>query len=253
MHISLRYLAVGLIALLSQSAIAAMTVGVGATVDFGDAAVDFGCGDVDNAGSVKLSSGALADIRSLTNSGSFLAGAARISLGADFSNTGNFSPSASRVDVGDTCGSGVSKFAGATNFYDLYIDTHAGKQVSFAAGVPQGVAHALSLLGAPGALLKIVSDSPGRRGVLAVAAGASQLVSYVDARDNDASVAHIAPGAAANYLSVDSGNLSGWFDQAGGVGQPGGDVEPAPALGWGRWLLLALIVLVVRRKRSQPN
>lgn len=235
-----------------RNAAAAIIVGAGSSLDFADNSVDLGCSDLTIAGSVTASAANLASITNIgLDGGSFTAGASRISLGGSFANAGSFVSGSSRVAIVDACGNGVSQLSGATSFYDFVAVTSSAKQISFPAGVPQSVAHSLTLQGSMGHLLNIGSSVAGQQGVLALAKGAAQTISYVNARDNHASIAHIAPGPPAQFNSVDGGNLLNWFLDAASGGAP----APAPALGHGRWVLAAAVLLAAarnlfRRKRK---
>src|SRR5689334_15489945 len=220
---------------LSTPAFGAITVGSGSMVNFADAAINLGCSDLTIAGQASSMVATLSAIANLsvTSGGVFAPGGSQITLGGNFSDAGTFTPGASRVSIVDDCGSGKSQISGTTSFYDFVVASTVGKQLVFPAGLTQGVSHALTLQGVAGNLLQILSSTAGTRAILAVSAGTAQTVSYVNARDNNASAATIAPGAASLYNSVDSGNLLNWFANATTTGP-----VPAPALGGGRWLLM---------------
>jgi hypothetical protein len=236
-------IAIAVAALLPPIVHADVTVGSGSTVHFADATLDVGCGDLNVNGSVDAGAATLSKLADFSLAGgAFALGKGTLSLGGDFSNDGTFAPDTGTVIIGDICGSATSTFRGANAFYALSIATSAGKQVIFPVGRAQSVAHTLSLHGAPAHLLRIASGVAGQQGVLAVAAGATQTVAYVDARDNLASVMPIAPGAPSLYQSIDGGDLTHWFDVSGGSGSPGGGVVPTPALGRLALLLLAALL-----------
>lgn len=234
---ALSLLGCALLILAMRNAAATIIVGAGSSLNFADNNVDLGCSDLTVAGSLMASGANVTSIANLDlGGGSFAAGASRISLGGNFANAGNFDPGASRVAIVDACGNGTSELSGATNFYDFVVSTVSGKQILFPVAAAQSVAHSLTLQGAAGHLLDVRSSIAGQRGVLALAEGAAQTIAYVQARDNNASIAHIAPGLPAQFDSVDGGNLVNWFlDVFGGT-------VPAPALGAGRWLLLATML-----------
>lgn len=241
-----------LLILAAGSAGAAIVVGAGSSVNFADNYVDLGCSDLHIAGSVAASAAHFSSIANLDlDGGSFAPGASQISLGGNFANAGSFVSGNSRVAIVDACGNGTSQLSGATGFYDFVATTASGKQISFPVAATQSVEHSLTLQGAAGHLLNINSSTAGQQGLLALANGAAQTISYVNARDNRASVAHIAPGPPAQFNSVDGGNLLNWFLDASGSGA----LVPAPALGTGRWMLVAAVLLVAarnlfRRKRK---
>jgi len=242
-----------ILSLTCAPAFSALTVGAGSALRYGDGALDLGCSNLIVAGSAAGGSGNVTGIANvaIASGATFAPGASRIVLGGDFSDAGTFAPGTSAIDVVDTCGNGTSTVSGATNFYDLLVSTATGKQLVLPATLTQGVTHALTLQGAPGNLLKVLSSSADQQALLNVSASAIQSIAYVDARDDKASGATIAPGTAVSYHSVDSGDLTNWFVNA--VTGSGGGAAPAPTLG--RWavLLLAALLAAFAWKRSHPS
>lgn len=230
--------------LLAEPVFALVTIGSGSAVDFGDAIIDFGCQDLAVAGRASGTAETLRSIAdlSIAGGGSLAPGAGDISLGGDFADAGSFMPGSSRVAIVDACGHGTSQVSGATNFHDFVVATSSAKQLVLPSGTTQSVTHALDLQGTAGNLLGIVSSAAGVHALLAVNAAALQTIDYVDARDNTASMATIAPGAPAQYHSIDAGGLVNWF--GGGANGGGGAVAvPAPLLGaFGRAALLLSVL-----------
>ncbi len=233
---------------------AAITIGAGSVFNLADAIVDVGCQDVVIAGQAGATAGSLRSVDSLSIAagGNLAPGAGDISLGGDFNNAGGFVAGTSRVAIVDACGHGASQVLGATSFHDFFVTTTTGKQLVLPAGQTQTVARALTFEGAAGALLNIVSSSAGVPAVLAVDAAATQTVDYVNARDNTAIAAGIAPGTPAQYHSVDAGGLTNWFGGAAGAGT--GATVPAPLLNaLGRAMLLLGLVLGAMRACRAPR
>lgn len=233
---------------LPRAALAEIDVGTGATFDFADAGVDFGCGDLAVSGNATMSAAILSGLGSFTlgADGTFDAANARLALGGDFSNAGSFNAGTSLVVLSDACGSGISRLAGATQFYELNVSTTAGKQLVLPAATTQSVSHGLTLHGTAGNLLCVLSTPAGHRAQLAVSPSAGQIIAYVDAKDNQATLATIAPGLPTLYASVDGGDLGNWFAQSTDPGG-GSTLRPAPALGGGRWLLIAGLLLLLAK------
>jgi len=234
---------------------AVVMVGAGSALNFADANVSLGCGDLTVQGQT---SGTAANVTAIANlviaaGGTLAPGASQLTLGGNFADAGTFTPGTSRVAIVDTCGSGTSTVSGATSFYDLIVATASGKRLVLPAALTQSIAHALTLQGAAGNLLQVLSSSAGQQALLDVGAGAAQSIAYVDARDNKASGAAIAPGAAASYQSVDGGNLLNWF--AAAAGGPGGATVPAPLLGaaGGVALIGILFALAWAALRHRPQ
>ena len=238
--------------LASRVADAAITIGAGSALNFGDAVVDAGCQDVTVAGRAAGTTGNLRSIANLSIAagGNLAPGAGGIFLGGNFSNAGGFSTGTSRVAIGDSCSQGTSQVSGATDFYDFFVTTTSGKQLVLPAGQTQTVTHALTFQGVAGGLLTIASSSAGVHALLAVNAAATQTIDYVNARDNTASAATIAPGTAAQYHSVDAGGLINWFGGATGGGA--GLTVSAPVFDvFGRAaLLLGLLLAAARAYRA---
>ena len=237
---------------LSTAAHADMNIGAGASMSLGDGALDLGCSQLVTAGSTSGSSGAFEGIANvlILPGGSLSPGSSQLMLGGDFSDAGLFTPGTGVVSIVDACGSGTSSVSGATNFYDFVATTAIGKRLVFPANQTQGIAHALTLQGVSGNLLQVASSLAGQQALLNVSAAAAQSVAYVNARDDKASGATIAPGSAANYHSVDAGDLTNWFGSS--VTGPGGGAIPvaAPSLGpVGRLALLAGVLWAVWRRR----
>lgn len=230
MHRSIKRLLLVLVLLMVFGcAHAGVTIGAGSSVDFGDAAVDFGCQDLILAGQAHGTASTLLSIANLSIAagGSLAPGDGSVSLGGDFADAGSFVLGTSRLAVVDACGHGTSQVSGATSFYDFVVTTTSAKQLVLPAGATQTIAHALTFHGIAGNPLRIASSSAGVHALLAVSAAAVQSIDYVSARDNTASVATIAPGTPAQYRSVDAGGLINWF--GGSVdGGGGAAIVPAP-------------------------
>lgn len=237
---------------LAAPAFAQINIGAGSTFDFGNAAIDFGCSDLDVAGNATSTAAALAGLRNLAvpSGGTFNAGTSQITLGGDFANGGGFNAGSGAVSIVDACGSGTSQVSGSTSFFVLAANTTSAKQLVLPANSTQAVTHSLTLTGTAGNLLQVRSSSAGQRANLALASAAAQTISYVAVRDNAATGATIAPGAPAAYNSVDGGDLVNWF-----IGAIGATPVPAPDLGLtGRLLLLAgMLILAWRISRKHPH
>ena len=243
-------------ALVVPPASAAVTIGSGAVVNFADAAVNLGCSDLVVAGQASATSAVISAVANLSiTGGTFTPASAQLSLGGSFNNAGTFLSGASRIGIVDACGNGISAVSGATAFYDLFVRTAAGKQLVFAASATQSVSHALGLQGTAGHLLQVVSSVAGQQALINVTPGASQAIAFIDARDNRASGATIAPGAATTYSSVDGGNLVNWFANA--RVDSNGALVPAPLLDVNARAvllgLLALVAWVALRRRSAES
>jgi hypothetical protein len=232
---------------------AGIDVGAGSSMSFGDGALDLGCSHLTIEGSAAGASGGVSGVANVLVAvgGSFSPGAGQLTLGGNFANAGTFTPGTSAVDIVDACGGGTSTVSGSTSFYDFAVVTTIGKRLVLPALLTQSIAHALTLQGATSELLQVSSSAAGQQALLNVNSAAAQIIAYVDARDDRASGATIAPGAPATYQSVDDGNLTNWFG-TDLIGPSGGNAPiPAPSLNLVAQLaLLTGVLLLAWRRRS---
>jgi hypothetical protein len=229
-------------------------VGSGASLSFGDGALDVGCSNMVIAGWLTGGNGTVHGMADLTIAagGSLAPGAGQIVIGGDFADAGIFTSGSSSFSIVDACGDGTTTFSGATQFYDLAVTTATGKQLVLPAAQTQHIAHALTLRGSAGNLLQVLSSSAGQQALLDVSTSAAQSIAYVNARDDKANGATIAPGTAASHQSVDSGKLINWFtDQVVGPGRGAAPI-PAPMLGLlaRLALLTGMLLLAWHRRRG---
>jgi hypothetical protein len=220
-------------------------VGSGASLSFGDGALDVGCSNVVIAGALTGAGGSVHGMANLTIAagGNVAPGAGQLVIGGNFADAGTVTSGSSSISIVDACGNGTTTFSGATDFYDLAITTTIAKQLVLPAAQAQRIAHALTLRGSSGNLLQLRSSSAGQQALLDVSPSAAQSIAYVNARDDKATAATIAPGAAASYQSVDSGDLTNWFSDI--VTGPGGGKTPVPAPTLGLLARLALLIGVL--------
>lgn len=156
-------------------------------------------GSIDANGAVVISSGVLT---APTGSNSF-------TVAGNFTHSGGtFTPGTGTVTLD---GTNQSLF-GNTTFYSLSKVVTTAATLTLDNTANQTVTENLTLTGATGQLLSIVSDSPGNAANLTLQAGGLQSISLVNVTDNDASGGLTLAAAGA---SVDGGNNTNW--QFGGV------------------------------------
>jgi hypothetical protein len=244
-------------------------IGAGSRVDFGDAAVNLGCGDLKVLGDAAASASRLGGIGMLDigGTGSLMAGSAQLALSGDFVRSGSFDAGSSTVSIVDACPGSTSRVSGGTVFQHLTVASSTGRTLELAAGQATTVLGRLTLQGAQGQLLKLRSSSAGTPAQLS--ATAQQSVQFVDVADNRATGEVIAFGKPDQFQSQAGGNLFRWFqfdaqgqDQGGGntgnTGNTGTDIRQVPTLSaLGAAVLGALLALaalahtpVLRRKRQ---
>ena len=86
--------------------------------------------------------------------------------------------------MADGCGRSSATIAGDTAFFDLELTTSTGKSVFFGAGSTTTVVNDLTLAGASGNRLQILSTVNGSEAFLDLSGG--QSVSHVEVQDNHA-------------------------------------------------------------------
>ncbi|GJL83477.1 MAG: hypothetical protein DHS20C01_31110 [marine bacterium B5-7] len=134
-----------------------------------------------------------------------------VQVSGDWVNSGTFNAGTSTVALN---GAGQS-LQGNSTFYNLDKTVTGADVLTFAASsvTTVGAGGTLTLDGAPGNLLSLVSAVPNTRWNLTLDAGASKAVDHVDVTDSDASTsdAGLLPILPTN--SVDGGNNVAWFDR----------------------------------------
>lgn len=151
-------------------------------------------GNLDVNGGVTISSGTL----------TAPTGAATFTVAGNFVHSaGTFTPGTGTVTLDGT----NQTLSGNTTFYNLSKTVAAAATLTFDNTATQTVTNALTLVGATGQLLSLVSDSPGNAANLSLQAGGLQNINFVNVTDNDASggvtlVAH--------STSTDGGGNTNW-------------------------------------------
>lgn len=225
---------------------AQIAISPGSTWALGGGTLDHGCTALQVGGTAQVDGGqwtGMTDVALTSASGTLHGGSGVLALSGQFGGGAGFVPGTGTVRMGDGCGSAGASIGAATSFYTFEATTAQGRTLTLPAGAAVSIAQRLALNGAPGQLLRVRSSSPGQAAITALQPGASQSVAYVDVADNHATAQPIAPGPAAQYQSVQGGNVQQWFAGTGGnnPGTPGGAV-PVPVLGpWGAPLLGALL------------
>ena len=135
-----------------------------------------------------------------------LSGSTNLNVTGDWSNSGTFTANTSTVTLTGT----TQTISGANTFYNLTKDVSAtaADTLTFTAGSVQTIASGgvVTLKGAVGKVLTIVSATPGTRWVLISPAGTTYVIDYVNVTDSDASRGN--PINATN--STNSGNNLNW-------------------------------------------
>jgi hypothetical protein len=230
--------------LVTGSAVAQeILVGSDANISLGSGSLDFGCGNLSVAGTFSVNAGSAFGIRdAVISTGRVDGGSGSLSLSGNWENLGQFAAQSGSVQVVDGCAVSSSVFTGDTTFGYLSLETNTGKEAIFTSGSTQTVTRGLSLTGMEGNRLAIRASQAGADAAITLAAGASQLISWVDVQDiNSGGGQVLAPGSPMSFLSLDSGNNLNWFIES--ISAIPVDTLPFPVIG-----LLAVLLLLVARK-----
>ncbi len=223
-----------------------VSIDAGAHWQIGDAVVDMDCAALNVAGTLDAQNGEVDGIGDLDIAGALSAATATFEVGGNWNNHGAFAAGAGTVRFSDRCGAAQATIGGASTFANLIVESAAGKAYRFPAGLTQTVAQSLHLAGASGQLLPIRSTQSGVRASLALSQAGGQQIAWVDVADMEAPAgsAWLAPGLAATFHSVDSGNNVRWFVLA-----PQAATIPAPATSpWALFALALALGLLGRRR-----
>ena len=193
-------------------------VGAGATLDLGTGGIDAGCQDVFVTGTLLVSQGSLAGVRSISiaSAGQFAGGAGAIAWSGDWTNGGVFAAGTSSASSVDGCGRTMSVFTTGNTFHGLSLQSGSGREIRFASGQTTTVQSSFAATGLAGNRLRIRSTIAGSAATTALLPVATQSIVAVDVADNHASPQAIAPGPASNYQSIKGSNSAGWFE----IGSP---------------------------------
>jgi hypothetical protein len=161
----------------AHSALAQLTVPVGGTValPFGGT-LNFACTDLNDQGTFNVGSAqvlAAADIN-IAATGVLNGGSGTIHLGNSWNNLGTFNAGTGTVIVDDGCGVAPFLLTGTTIFNNLTLTSVSGRTFVIPSGFGIFVTGTLTLQGAPGAPIQLVSSS-GTGASIALGPGA-QLV-----------------------------------------------------------------------------
>ena len=232
---------------MSWSAMADVQVGNGASLSVGGGTIDLGCTDLIVSGSVNVQSGGITAVDNVDIAGGTIdGGSGAISASGDWSNQGSFIPGTGSVALVDGCGSTVSGVSGDTSFYEFAASTGTGRLLEIAAGSTQTFAQSLTLTGQVPGRLRLRSSMPGAPAFFSLAPAGQQFIDAVDVQDNDASGGQLlAPGAPAQFNSIDSGGNSNWFLRVA-------ESIPVPTLTLPGLLTLMLMVGWLARRRLVP-
>lgn len=148
--------------MLSPASFAQFTVPVGATTDVPiGGSMDLGCTSLNVQGTFNVNSGEVSDIGgvSIAPSGTVNGGQGTLNVSGDWANLGSFVPGTGTVIFADGCAGGPIELSGATVFNNLTLTSTVGRTFVIPAGANIIVNGILTLLGAPGLPIQLVSSA----------------------------------------------------------------------------------------------
>ncbi|WP_370590614.1 IPTL-CTERM sorting domain-containing protein [Xylophilus sp. ASV27] len=185
-----------LAALLCGPAMAQVVVPANSSLDVPAGGMDLGCTPLQVLGTVNITTGLLSGVGDLgiNPGGTVNGGQGTITVGGDWSDTGQFNAGTGSVVFTDACSAGDTQFTGTTVFNNLTLSSTTGRTFVIPAGALLTVNGTLTLQGAPGQPLNLVSSS-GQTAVIALGPNA-QVV-----RSNVSQAANVQIGAAAQGVA----------------------------------------------------
>jgi hypothetical protein len=210
-------------------------------VTVSNATVDLCCTDLVISGTLNLGGGRYINARHIiiAPGGQLNTNSGELELTGTFDNGGSFSAGSSKVKFVDVVGCPYApSILGSSTFFDLSVTGAAPKTLTLPAGQTQNIIHQLSLLGAPGRPLSVLSSSPSMLAYLNLLPGGLQNIQSVGVNNVGASGQTLAP-----YQSnlISGGLAPNWFEQFA-----------VPSLSLGALLLLiASLILLAYRHQGQ--
>lgn len=126
--------------------------------------LDLACADLSVLGTVRVNGGRIANTGTLgiAQGGTVDGGSGNIFVGNGWTNNGSFLPGTSTVTLGDGCASGPFSFSGGpTVFNNLTLSSNNGRSFVIPSGLNIMVTGTLTLQGAPGKPIQVVSANGG--------------------------------------------------------------------------------------------
>lgn len=142
---------------------AQFTIPAGSSFDVPGGSIDMGCLPVQVDGALNIMAGQFATSSSLsvTGTGTFNGGGGQLTVGGDLSNTGTFNAGAGSVILTDGCIGNTSQLSGNLVFQNLTLSSTTGRTFVIPAGTNITVLGSLTLQGAPGQNIQLVSSGGG--------------------------------------------------------------------------------------------
>ncbi|WP_422843395.1 IPTL-CTERM sorting domain-containing protein [Acidovorax sp. M2(2025)] len=149
---------------LAAPAWAQFVIGAGGSMDMsGGGSMDMGCASVEVEGSLLIGDGQFATSSNLNvaGSGEFNGGSGVLAVGGDLSSSGTFNAGSGSVVLTDGCTGNTSQLSGTMVFQNLTLSSTSGRTFVIPAGTNITVLGTLTLQGAPGQNIQLVSSGGG--------------------------------------------------------------------------------------------
>lgn len=160
---------------------AQLTIPFGGSLDVPAGTLDVGCLSVQVEGGLNIVAGQFATASNLTIAGTgvFNGGAGVLTVGGDLSNSGTFNAGTGTVALVDGCTGNTSQLSGTMVFQNLTLTSTTGRTFVIPAGSNITVLGTLTLQGAPGQNIQLVS-SGGGTAVINLGPGAVANIAFAD-------------------------------------------------------------------------
>lgn len=147
--------------------------------------MDMGCLSVEVEGSLNIIAGQFSTTSNLNvaGTGTFNGGSGVLAVGGDLSSTGTFNAGNGTVALTDGCTGNTSQLSGTMVFQNLTLSSATGRTFVIPAGTNITVLGTLTLQGAPGQNIQLVS-SGGGTAVINLAPGATVNQSFASVAGN---------------------------------------------------------------------
>jgi hypothetical protein len=154
---------------------AQLTVPVGATLAIPAGALALACADLTVQGTLSAGAAQVGQSRHVTIAagGTLNAGSSTITVGGSWANTGTFARGTSSVVFADGCDTSAAQITGSTDFASLALTSTSGRTFVLPASGVTSASTALTLTGAPGTPIQVVSSNPSQPTWIALGNGAT--------------------------------------------------------------------------------
>ncbi|WP_242421336.1 IPTL-CTERM sorting domain-containing protein [Acidovorax sp. Root267] len=142
---------------------AQFTIPAGSSFDVPGGSIDMGCLPVQVEGSLNIITGQFSTSGNLNVAGTgvFNGGSGLLTVGGDLSSSGTFNPGSGTVALTDGCTGNTSQLSGTLVFQNLTLSSTTGRTFVIPAGTNITVLGTLTLQGAPGQNIQLISSGGG--------------------------------------------------------------------------------------------